>query len=220
MRSNIPLRCFIFDMDGVLLASSPIHEAAYREALDGLPVRVFDYSRIAGLRTRDGIRAVLAENGIVLSTDRIEAIAAAKTQLAHERIAAQNPIAAGAREVLDSLSKNCKLALASSASPETVHTFLNRNGLRPMFQCVLHSGDVSQAKPSPEIFATAVRRLEAIPAECLVIEDAVAGIQAAKAAGTLACGIPYTCSAAQLQKAGADLIIERLQDLLGIGAVA
>jgi len=220
MRSNIPLNGLVFDMDGVLLTSSPIHEAAYRQALAALPVRIFDYSRIAGLRTRDGIHAVLAENNILLTDDQVEELAVAKSRIALERIIAENPIAHGARGVLVSLSGRRQLALASSASPETVSTFVDRNELRPLFRCVLHSGNVSSAKPSPEIYEMAASRLGLAPGACLVIEDAVAGIQAAKAAGAVACGIPNTCPADQLEQAGADFIIERLEDLLEIGALA
>jgi beta-phosphoglucomutase-like phosphatase (HAD superfamily) len=99
-----------------------------------------------------------------------------------------------------------------------VNAFLDRNGLRRFFQYVVHSGDVLSAKPAPEIFELAIERLGLMPAESLVVEDAVAGIQAAKAAGAVACGIPSTCSAEELARAGADLIIDQLEDLLEIGA--
>lgn len=207
-------------MDGVLLASSAIHEAAYRQALGALPVGEFDYSRLAGLRTRDAVRMVLAENHIALSDDGVEVLAATKSRLALERIEAENPVAPGAHQVLETLSERRMLALASSASPATVNRFLDHNQLRRFFRCVLHSGDVSNAKPSPEIFQTAARRLGLAPSSCIVIEDAVAGIQAAKAAGAVAYGIPNTCPAVQLEDAGADLIIDRLEDLLEIGASA
>jgi len=220
MRSNILLEGIVFDMDGVLLESSSIHEAAYRQALAAVPLRSFDYSRIAGLRTQDAIRAVLAENNILLPDAQVDELAAAKSRLALARIRDENPIAPGAQHVLESLSKQTRLALASSASPETVNTFVDRNQLRRLFQCVLHSGDVASAKPSPEIFETAVRRLDLSPSDCLVVEDAVAGIQAAKAAGAVACGIPNTCPASQLEQAGADFIIDCLEDLLEIGVLA
>jgi beta-phosphoglucomutase len=209
----------VFDMDGVLLASSPIHEAAYRAALDGLPIREFQYARLAGLRTHDGIRAILAANGIELTEQRIDILAATKSRIALERILAENPVAPGARQVLRALSARHRLALASSASPACVNAFVDRNGMRSLFHCVLHVGDVAQAKPHPEIFQLAFRRLGLTAGNCLVVEDAVVGIQAAKAAGALACGIPSNCPADELERAGADLIIQRLEDLLEIGSL-
>ena len=205
-------------MDGVLLASSPIHEAAYRQALSALPIRHFDYRRLAGLRTMDGIRAVLTENGIALPEQQVDALAAHKSGIALQRIIAENPIVPGATQVLRSLSQTHKLGLATSASPAAVNAFLDQNALRPWFQCVVHSGDVRRAKPSPEIFQTAFLCLGLEPANCLVVEDATAGIQAAKSAGAAACGIPSTCSVTELEAAGADWIIDSLEDLLELGA--
>jgi beta-phosphoglucomutase len=217
-QARAPLDGIVFDMDGVLLASSPIHEAAYRQALSALPVRHFDYRRLAGLRTLDGIRAVLTENAIALSEAHVEALAVHKSGIALQRIVAENPIVPGAAQVLRSLSQTHKLGLATSASPAAMNAFLDQNGLRPLFQCVVHSGDVSRAKPSPEIFQTAFLRLNLAAANCLVVEDAIAGIQAAKSAGAAACGIPSTCAASELGAAGADWIIDRLEDLLDVGA--
>jgi HAD superfamily hydrolase (TIGR01509 family) len=201
-------------MDGVLLDSSPIHAAAYLEALGSYSIPAFQYSRLAGLRTKDGIRRVLSENGIALAEQEIDSIAAAKSKIALERMVRENPIVPSARAVLESLSRRRKLALASSGSAASVNAFLDCNGLRSFFECVLHSDDIANAKPSPEIFLTAFHRLGIAPEKCLVVEDAVAGIQAARAAGGVACGIPTTCAVNDLEQAVADFIIDRLEDLL------
>jgi HAD superfamily hydrolase (TIGR01509 family) len=208
------LDAVVFDMDGVLLDSSPIHAAAYLEALGSYSIPAFQYSRLAGLRTKDGIRRVLSENGIALAEQEIDSISAAKSKIALERMVRENPIVRGARAVLEALSRRRKLALASSGSAASVNAFLDCNGLRSFFECVLHSDDIANAKPSPEIFLTAFHRLGFAARKCLVVEDAVAGIQAAKAAGGVACGIPTTCAVNDLEQAGADFIIDRLEDLL------
>jgi len=208
------LDAVVFDMDGVLLDSSPIHAAAYLEALGAFPIPSFQYSRLAGLRTKDGIRRILSENGIALAEEQIDSIAAVKSKIALERMIRENPIAPGARGVLESLSPRHKLALASSGSAASVNAFLDCNGLRSFFECVLHSGDIVSAKPSPEIFLAAFQRLGIPPEKCAVVEDAVAGIQAARAAGGVVFGIPATCAARDLEQAGADFIIESLEDLL------
>ena len=204
-------------MDGVLLHSSPMHDAAYREALSAFSIPNFRYSRVAGMRSADGVLLVLREHGIELASEQIAGLAASKSRIALEYIAAANPIVPGVREVLEALSARWKLAVASSASPAAVHSFLARNGLQDCFQCVIHSGDVRSAKPSPEIFELAIERLGLQPGKSLVVEDAVAGIQAAKAAGAVACGIPSTCGVDELTAAGADAMIDQLEDLLEIG---
>jgi beta-phosphoglucomutase len=211
-------RGIVFDMDGVLVNSSPIHAAAYQEALRELPIANFAYSRVAGMRSLDGIRAVLKENSITLPDENVAALAEAKSRIALVRIVEENPLFPGALAVLKTLSRRTKLALATSASEPAVNAFLDRNQIRGLFQSVVHSGDVRNAKPSPEIFESAIARLGLDATDALVVEDAVAGIRAAKAAGAVACGIPTTCSAIELQRAGADLIIASLDDLLEIGA--
>jgi beta-phosphoglucomutase len=208
------LDAVVFDMDGVLVNSSPIHAAAYVEALGSFPIHTFQYSRLAGLRTKDGVRRILTENGIAVTEEQIDSIAAAKSKIALERMVRENPIVLGASAVLEGLSRRCKLALASSGSAASVNAFLDRNGLRSFFECVLHSDDVVSAKPSPEIFLTAFQRLGIASEKCVVVEDAVAGIQAARAAGGVACGITSTCASCDLAKAGADFIIDTLEDLL------
>jgi len=170
------------------------------------------------MRSLDGIRAVLKENNIDLPEADVAALAEAKSRIALVRIMEQNPLFPGALAVLKTLAGRTKLALATSASEPAVNAFLDRNQLRPLFQSVVHSGDVRTAKPSPEIFESAIAGLGLDAADALVVEDAVAGIQAARAARAVACGIPTTCSALELQRAGADLIIDNLEDLLDIGA--
>jgi HAD superfamily hydrolase (TIGR01509 family) len=215
---ELAFRGIVFDMDGVLVNSSPIHADAYQEALRGLPIANFLYSHVAGMRSLDGIRAVLKENSINLPEENVAALAEAKSRIALGRIMQENPLFPGALAVLKTLACRTKLALATSASEPAVNAFLDRNQLRALFQSVVHSGDVRNAKPSPEIFESAIARLGLVAADALVVEDAVAGIQAAKGAGAVACGIPTTCPVIELQRAGADLIIDNLEDLLEIGA--
>lgn len=204
-------------MDGVLLDSSPIHDAAYQEALRGVPLREFRYPRVAGMRSADGMRVILEDSGIEFTDERIAELAAAKTRIALERILAENPVVPGAIDVLKALAARMPLALASSASERSVKAFLARNGLESIFRCALHSGDVRASKPAPDIFQLAMQRLGLAPADAMVVEDAVAGIQAAQAAGAIACGIPSTGPAGELRAAGADLLIDCLEDLLEIG---
>src|SRR5947209_7250805 len=100
----MPTEGIIFDMDGVLLHSSPLHEKAYREALSHLPIRNFDYRAIAGMRTRDAVALVLANNNISYNEEEAASIAHSKTAIALELIRRANPIADDCIEVLRQLS--------------------------------------------------------------------------------------------------------------------
>jgi HAD superfamily hydrolase (TIGR01509 family) len=201
-------------MDGVILLSSEIHERAFRETLASFCPGEFDYRAVAGMRTDEAIKWVLAKNGISVVEEQIGQFAAVKSSRAREAIAIQNPIAPGCREVLDSLSASHRLGLASSASKATIELFLERNGLSEKFECILNGYEVRRAKPAPDIYELCFQRMALAAVQCLVIEDATSGVQAAKCAGATVWGITTTCSAAELRKAGADRTIENLRDLL------
>jgi len=211
-----PVKGIVFDMDGVLLLSSPLHDRAYREAFASLPIREFDYRSIAGMRTDEAIRLVLRKNGIAYTEEQLHALAGAKTRIARDLIARDNPIAPHCIDVLNALARVYPLALASSASQATVDLFLSSNGLREKFRSVLHGGDVHRAKPAPDIYQLACSRLGLEPSECLVVEDAVSGVEAAKAAGTVVWGITTTSSPDELTRADADHIISSLEELLAL----
>ena len=210
------IRAIIFDMDGVLMHSSPIHEAAYRQALAGVPGADFEYHSIAGMRTDEAMRRVLGANNITVPDDQIATLSAEKSRLARAWIAERNPIDPATRSTLETLSSRYRLALASSASKPTVDLFLDSNQLRQFFDCVLDGSDVKAAKPAPDIYLMACARLGLAPSECLVIEDAVNGVEAAKSAGAPVWGLPTTCRPESLLAAGAGRVLPQLQDLAGL----
>ncbi len=206
------VRAVVFDLDGVLMLSTGIHDAAFRAVLEPLGIHDFVYQPFAGMRTKDTLQAVFEARG-VQGAD-VNALALRKTQLAHERIRAENPIAPGCLETLTALHRRFPLALASSASPENVAAFLETNACRQLFAVVLDGTSVRHAKPSPEIYQAAFRQLGFDPGDCLVVEDAVAGIQAAHQAGARICGIGPPAEAQRLLDAGAAIVISQLEELL------
>jgi len=174
------MKGIIFDMDGVLTDSSPIHEWAFRETLRPYGIEV-DYRRIAGMSTRDAIAMLLSENDIHEAEP--ERLAATKSEASRRRMREENPVAPGAFDVVERLAAKFPIALASSGSRESVDAFLELNCARPLFQAVLSGGDIKAAKPSPDIYLEAARRLGIPPQDCLVVEDSISGAQSATAAG-------------------------------------
>jgi len=124
---------------------------------------------------------LLRENG-VHDADVMQ-LASAKSEAALLRMREENPVVPGALDVVERLAAHFPLALASSGSRESVEAFLELNNARSLFRAVLTGSDVKAAKPSPEIYLEASRRLGIPPQDCLVVEDAEAGAQAAIAAG-------------------------------------
>jgi HAD superfamily hydrolase (TIGR01509 family) len=177
-------RAIVFDLDGVLVNSAPCHRAAFEEILAPFGIRDFEYSRFAGHRTRDVIEKVLSDAGCVVDAAIIDTAAARKSELARQKLAACDPVVPGCGDILRELSRRgYVLALASSGSPQSVALFLDSTAVRPLFRSVLTGADVRHAKPDPEIYQRTCEQLRVDPADCLVVEDAAAGIAAASLAG-------------------------------------
>jgi beta-phosphoglucomutase len=195
----------VFDMDGVLVHSAPCHSAAFEKVLEKyFGITDFKYPPFAGWRTRDVIEAVLAGRGILASPEMVSAAAAEKTRVALELIENSPTVVAGITELLTEL-RDCGLilALASSGSPQSVQSFLKTSSSSGMFRSVLTGGDVSHAKPDPEIYERTFQTIGLDPKLCLVVEDAVAGVTAAIRAGGAVVGVAGTCKESDLSGAGA-----------------
>lgn len=207
-------RAIIFDLDGVLVDSAPFHRAAFEEIFAPFGIQTFEYSQFAGWRTRDVVAKVLCDAGCEAASDVIDAAAARKSRLARDRMAASDPVVPGCTTVLQELSsQGLTLALASSGSPESVAAFLDSTGVRPLFRSVLSGADVQHAKPDPEIYRRTCEQLGLDPADCLVVEDAPAGVAAARRAGISAVGIRGTCCPEDLLEAGAVAVLSDIRDL-------
>jgi HAD superfamily hydrolase (TIGR01509 family) len=168
------------------------------------------------MRTKETVEAILRDNGLWAPPDEIAALARRKSELALAWIAERNPVAPAARSVLEHLAGRYSLALATSASPATVACFLERNGLRSFFGPVLTGAEVLKAKPDPEIYLRSASLLGVPPSACLVIEDAVAGVKSAKAAGSVVCALAGVSSREALRGAGADFAIDDLEELMAL----
>jgi beta-phosphoglucomutase len=204
----------VFDMDGVLVDSYAHHRDAFLEVLGSQGIYEFDYSEFAGWRTRDVFRVILRKNGRPDSEELIRSLADAKSRLAQERLAAAFPMISGCTEVLTCLASRYRLGLATSGSRRSVEIFFRTTGTAPLFASVLSGEDVHLAKPNPEIYLRSFEALSTPAAECTVVEDAIAGVMAAKAAGARVIGIAGTCTMDDLRRAGADHTIHDLRALL------
>jgi HAD superfamily hydrolase (TIGR01509 family) len=224
----LALSAAIFDVDGVLVASP--HERAWREALAGFadPTRFTTelyQAHVAGKPRLDGARATLEALGAPNAAERAPAYAAAKQALIEQLIAAgefdafpdavrfaAGLHAAGLRLALASSSKNATAMLRQLPLPDG-------RALLSIFEADLSGRDVPRGKPDPAIFRLAAETLGIAPERCVVVEDAPAGVQAAKAGGMAAIGVARLGDEALLQAAGADLVVTSL-DQADVAALA
>jgi beta-phosphoglucomutase len=211
------IRAVIFDLDGVLIDSAPYHRAAFEEVFRPLGIDDFDYPRYAGWRTADVVENVLRAAARTPEPELVREMAGAKSRIAREKLAAANPVAPDCLAILEELSRHYALALASSGSRQSVELFLAANCCASLFGSVLSGDDVKHAKPAPEIYERAFEALHIAPSDGLIVEDAAAGILAAKSAGAgVVVGFAGTSPAGQLLSAGADLMIQTLSELPGL----
>lgn len=218
----------IFDVDGVLVASP--HERAWREALAGfadpaLFTTEFYQANVAGKRRLDGARATLEGLGVPEAAARASEYAARKQSLIDRLIAAGDfeAFPDAVRLAVALHTTGLRLALASSSKNVAAMlrrlTLPNGGALLSIFDADLSGTDVPRGKPDPALFLLAAKALNVPPAQCLVVEDAPAGIEAARAGGMAALGIARLGDEDLLRAAAADLVVTSL-DQVDVTAIA
>ena len=196
------MRGVIFDMDGVLVLSEPfIADAAIRMfAEKGHQVREDEFRPFIGMGEDRFIGGVAEKRGIALDPPRDKARTyEIYAGIIHGRL----PIVSGAREFVRACrGRGLSLAVASGADRVKVEANLRELGLpASSFDAVIDGTRVARKKPAPDIFLVACDALSLPPSECLVIEDAVSGVQAAKAAGARCLALTTSFEAAALAAA-------------------
>ncbi len=208
------LEAVIFDMDGVLFLSTDCHEQAYRETLQSIGIHHFSYSSLAGMRTDEAIKKVLAKNKHKITETLVSDLVARKRSKALELLEQAGVLREGCQELVEHLTTaGYRLVLASSASPQTIALFLRKSGLGKKFEFILDGSMVEHAKPAPDIYQLAIQKLKLEPSQCVVVEDAVSGIQAAQAAGTKVVALTGTESQEKLMATKPEYIVDRLSEI-------
>jgi beta-phosphoglucomutase len=212
----------IFDVDGVLVASP--HERAWREALAGfadpaLFTTEFYQAKVAGKPRLVGARATLEGLGVADAAARARRYAAKKQSLIDRLIAAGEFEAFPDAVRLGVALRAVGLRLALASSSKNVDAMLRRltvpggGTLISIFDADLSGTDVPRGKPDPALFLLTAKALNVAPAQCLVVEDAPAGIKAARAGGMATLGIARLGDEALLRAAKAELVVASLDQV-------
>ena len=172
----------IFDLDGVLVDSSPAHAAAYEALYQALQVPGRPYADIAGRPTRAVVaELLLGREEAPSSLDRWVAFKQAEARRLIER---PGLVFADAPDALDALREaGIAVAVGTSASRQTAHAVLRAAGWSDRFRTVVTADDVSAGKPDPEIYLRVLAATGARPRRTLIVEDSGAGLAAGVAAG-------------------------------------
>ncbi len=172
----------IFDMDGVLIDSNPLHADAWSVYLSQYGISADSIlERMHGKRNDQIVRDLF---GPKLTEAEVSAHGSAKEALYRQRMRPylEQSLVPGVRRFLERY-KDTPLAVASNAEPANVDFVLDEASLRPYFKAVVHGHQVRNPKPSPDIYLLAAGLLGVSPSRCVVFEDSTPGIEAAKSAG-------------------------------------
>ncbi len=181
------IKAVIFDMDGVLADSEPIHRAAEKLILKDLDVEYTDDT--TGIRFEDVLNEISSKNGIRLD---VNMIMGRKFNIMIKNCKQLEPIY-HAIQLVDSV-KQLKLAVVTGSTKNWADFVLNKFNLHNKFDVIITSEDFKKGKPDPEPYLIAGKRLGIKPESCIVIEDSSAGLRSAKAAGMKCVGLvsPHT----------------------------
>lgn len=207
-------KAILFDMDGVLIESEWLMRASAIQALADYGVQAAheDFLEFTGMGEDRFVGGVAEKHGLVYKTEMKE--------LAYDyygqRVMAEAHIPTGVKEMLQELhSRGIILAVCSAADLRKVRYNIQAIGVEEsLFTALVTGSDVARKKPFPDIYLEGARRVGIEPKDCLVVEDAISGIQAAHAAGMDAVGIPSTFPPEVLkEKAGPEYIQAETREL-------
>ena len=204
-------RGVIFDLDGVLTHTGPAHQQSWQDLAEQYGLSMTDefFRNTFGMQNYQIIPLLL---GREVSPQEIEEISEQKEACYRRIVAAQLQAAPGALPLLDDLrQQEFALAIGSSAPKANVDLALNTLGIQDYFQAVVTGEQVTQGKPAPDTFLLAAQKLGLDPSHCVVVEDAVQGVEAGKAAGMAVIAVTTTRERADLNQA--DLIVDCLSEV-------
>lgn len=184
------IRALIFDMDGVIVDSEPLHLAAYKEFFEKFGIEYTASHNEEFLGTKDVAMArTLIDRHNLPHTP--ESMVKEKESILIRLLTEEATPRPGLRVILEEARANAlPMAIASSATLPTIQLVVDRLGIREYFTSLTSGDEVQNGKPAPDVFLLAAKRLGQSPEHCLVIEDTINGIRAAKAAGMMCIGIP------------------------------
>jgi len=201
----------IFDMDGVLVDTAGFHLRSWHDLAKEKGLRMTDefFARTFGMQNHE-ILPLMAE--APLSPAELEELSKWKEQRYRELISGKVVLLEGVAELLGDLVRSgFALALGSSAPEENVELILTSTSLTDLFAHKVTAADTSRSKPAPDTFLLAARKLGLAPARCVVVEDAIAGVKAGKAAQMAVVAVTNTCARQELQLA--DRVVDSLAEL-------
>ena len=215
----MPLLGIVFDFDGVIANTEPLHLRAYQEVLTGTTLTLDQetyYARYLGYDDVGVFTALGSDQGVSLEADQIRRLVETKAVRFASLLEGDHVLFPGAADCIERLASVAPLGIASGALHGEIEDLLSSTKLRGYFQTIVAADDVERSKPAPDSYRRAVELLVGdrdvvAPAHFVAIEDSQWGIQAAQAAG-LAC-VAVTHSYPSQALSTADIVVSNLGDV-------
>ena len=214
------IRAVVFDFDGVLADSEPLHFRAFRDILvaEGLTLTEDAYyTRYLGYDDVGAFRAIAADQQRQLNEAEVTSWVARKAERLEALERGVSVLFPGAREAIARMARTGPIAIASGALRDEIMRVLQSEQLASIFSAVVAAGDTPASKPDPAPYTKAVELLRQStgdslrPGECVAIEDSHWGLVSAKGAGLRTVGITHSYAAVDLHEA--ELVIDHLDEL-------
>ena len=207
------IKAIIFDMDGVIVDSEPLHKESFLQIWKELGYENnhgIHFPDFYGTSDRTVWKAFIDKHQPKMHIDELILL---RKQRLIKLLRDKKPIFDGVLPLIQHLASYCPIGLATGSVHHIIDEILKMDELRQYFRCIISSEDVSMPKPSPDIFLLASKKLNVEPKYCCVIEDTINGIKAGKAAGMIVIAITNTFSIDQLYKSGADLVCQSYTEI-------
>jgi len=214
-----PFAAIVFDMDGVVIDSEPIHDRSHRIifGLHDLPVPAEAYPSFKGIPERKLFERVVSEFGS--DEHDVDTLTVSKEETFLSLMPDMRLIS-GVLDFIRRAKGQRRLALTTSATSRYQRFAFDRFDLDDFFEVVVTAEDIRRHKPDPEPYLETTKRLGLATEACLVIEDSVNGVRSAHRAGCHVAGITTSFAAGELEEAGAHIVVDTFGELaewLGMG---
>jgi beta-phosphoglucomutase len=212
------LQAIIFDFDGVIADSEPLHLRAYQQVLERERIaltREEYYDRYLGFDDSGLFRALAQDRGIAITDDQVDGWIEAKSHVVEELLSGDSVLFPGAAACIQALAARFPLAIASGALTPEISLVLDSAGLAGCFKTIASASDGVRGKPAPDLYLLALAKLcdfaKVDAAGCVAIEDSHWGLEAAALAGLRTVAVTHTYPASELTTA--NLVVNGLREI-------
>jgi len=208
------IQAIVFDFDGVLADSEPLHLRVYQELLEpqGIHIDQATYcARYLGFDDEGVFQQIAADYKLLLGDEEIELLIEEKARRFEKLVSGRNVLYPGAAPCVRRLGAAWPLGIASGALRDEIELMLRGAGLREAFRFIVSSGDTEHTKPAPDPYLRAAELHEVPPVACVAIEDSHWGLQSARAAGMRTIAVTHTYPRDTLTDA--DVVVDSLDEI-------